>query len=235
MGSATARSTNAGSGAPQPAVGFCLAVRIVEWITYCALSTVIRPCRYRPSSFDTAVAVLQNNLGAARWPVPATLQAHLSEAMAHAVPKDVSGLDEWEARNRQRMRPKGAAHTGSEAAADAATVGPVSEVVAPKRKRQPPKAQADAASENSAARKHAPQSQRDAISSAEGALAPERRRARKRAKKLATSTSIDPTAVRAPTPPVMNGVSVARLAQDRAAPTSRFNMMSTLKLDSDSD
>jgi hypothetical protein len=33
----------------------------------------------------------------------------------------------------------------------------------------------------------------------------------------------------------MNGVSVARLAQDRAAPTSRFNMMSTLKLDSDSD
>ena len=153
------------------------------------------------------------------------------------MPNDVSGLDEWEARNRQRMRPKGVAHTGSEAVADATTVGAVSEVV-PKRKRQPPKAQADAVSEHSAARKHAQQSRQDANSSAERALAPERRRARKRAKKLATSTSIDPTAVRAPThaePPVMNSVPVARLAHDRAAPTSRFNMMSTLKLESDSD
>ena len=64
--------------------------------------------RFRPSSFDTGVFVLQNDAGNRAWPTTDKLIPGLAKAMAG--PKDVPSLSEYEKWNRgSKRRPQAAA------------------------------------------------------------------------------------------------------------------------------
>ena len=51
-----------------------------------------RQDRYRPSPFDTGVFLLQNDAGAAAWPLSAEAEAELRAAFAQAVPSPAAML-----------------------------------------------------------------------------------------------------------------------------------------------
>jgi len=72
--------------------------------------------QFRPSSFDTAVAFLQNEAGAQRWQVCPELIAELREAVAARGERVVPTLKEWEHRGQwkggKKMQPLGRARGG---------------------------------------------------------------------------------------------------------------------------
>ena len=59
---------------------------------YCDGAQHQRQDRYRESTYDTGVFVLQNPQGAARWPGGPEVEAALREAMAQAVPTEMMKL-----------------------------------------------------------------------------------------------------------------------------------------------
>lgn len=57
---------------------------------------------YRPSSFDTAVAFLQNDAGASRWPVTTEFLEELRAAVAATGERAVPSLNRWENRGASK-------------------------------------------------------------------------------------------------------------------------------------
>jgi hypothetical protein len=58
--------------------------------------------RYRPSSFATEMIFLQNEAGAARWPVTADIETEIRNAFSQALPADMPTYKQWEQRGASR-------------------------------------------------------------------------------------------------------------------------------------